>query len=92
MHELYKLRDQVDAIEHGTSEDSIGFGGGDASMTMEERRMLELESRFQGLEEMVGRERSESAQLWQLVEASAAGTAASDSRVKPVGHGAPGAG
>lgn len=65
MSELEKLRFQVDAWTSGSEPD--------------ESRLDVLEARFDALEQLVGREQSECAQMWQLVEV-AAGSAIRDSK------------
>lgn len=58
MSELEKLRFQLDAWTSGGSEPDEG-------------RLDVLEARFDALEQLVGREQSECAQMWQLVEVAA---------------------
>lgn len=58
MSELEKLRFQLDAWSSGGSEPDEG-------------RLDVLEARFDALEQLVGREQSECAQMWQLVEVAA---------------------
>jgi len=73
MSELDKLRGQLDMWARAGSA-SGGSPGGDES------RLEVLEARFDALEQLVGREQSECAQMWQLVEVAAgAGAEASHS-------------
>ncbi|CAJ1382452.1 unnamed protein product [Effrenium voratum] len=58
MSELEKLRTQLDSW-------------GQSSAELEEPRLDLLEARFDALEQLVGREQSECAQMWQLVEVAA---------------------
>ncbi|CAE7208918.1 unnamed protein product [Symbiodinium natans] len=57
--ELEKLQAQLDTWALGSSEPS------------EEARLDVLEARFDSIEQLVGREQSECAQMWQLVEVAA---------------------
>lgn len=73
MGELDKLRSQLDAWVRPGMGSNGGFSG-------DENRLEVLEARFDALERLVGREQSECAQMWQLVEV-AAGAGTSDSRL-----------
>jgi len=63
MGELDKLRSQLDMWSRAGS--AAGGPGGD------EVRLEVLEARFDALEQLVGREQSECAQMWKLVEVAA---------------------
>lgn len=69
MGELDKLRGQLDMWARAGS--ANGVPGGD------EGRLEVLEARFDALEQLVGREQSECAQMWQLVEVAAGAAPAS---------------
>merc|ERR1712129_113319 len=58
------------------------MGGADGSGG-EERRLEVLETRFDALEQLVGREQSECAQMWQIVEAAATSTIAGNADAAP---------
>mmetsp|Transcript_23510 Transcript_23510/g.44311 ORF Transcript_23510/g.44311 Transcript_23510/m.44311 type:complete len:388 (+) Transcript_23510:82-1245(+) len=60
MSELEKLHAQLDV-----------WTAGNASDPSEEARLDVLEARFDAIEQLVGREQSECAQMWQLVEVAA---------------------
>merc|ERR1719253_882848 len=81
MQELDKLRSQVDvwAAEGPLGSDGSGTVGGD------EVRLETLESRFDALEKLVGREQTECAQMWQLVEAAAGVSALSGETTRAAG-------
>jgi len=67
MQELDKLRNQIDVwAGEGNGDGNGGFAlGGNGA---DEGRLETLEARFDALEKLVGREQSECAQMWQLVE------------------------
>lgn len=65
MSELEKLRLQLDAWTSDAVPPRTGAG------EVEEMRLDVLEARFDALDQLVGREQSECAQMWQLVEVAA---------------------
>lgn len=67
MSDLHNLRGQLDTWTRGNCEEPV---------PAEERRLEVLETRFDALEQIVGREQSECAQMWQIVEAAAASSIA----------------
>lgn len=79
MAEVEKVRGQLD-IWVRSGDGGSTDGGGDAAQVgaADERRLEVLESRFDALERLVGREQSECAQMWQIVEAAAGAGAGSD--------------
>lgn len=70
MSEVEKLRGQLDMWARSGAAGSETPAGG-------EGRLEVLEARFDALEQLVGREQSECAQMWQLVEVAAGAGAAS---------------
>lgn len=73
MSELDKLRGQLDMWGRA--------GGGSASSFLgqnDEARLDVLEARFDALEQLVGREQSECAQMWQIVEVAAGAASPGD--------------
>jgi len=63
MTEMGKVKGQLDMWTRSS--------GGDSPTAGEEQRLEVLETRFDALERLVGREQSECAQMWQIVEAAA---------------------
>jgi len=76
MQELDKLRNQIDVWADDSMDGTGGAGPGAAAA--EEARLETLEARFDALEKLVGREQSECAHMWQIVEAAAAGVNAGE--------------
>lgn len=70
MGEFGKLRSQLDSWTGGSNSWAIA----------DEGRLQVLEARFDALEQLVGREQSECAQMWQLVEVAANAGASSAAR------------
>merc|ERR1712039_901313 len=73
MSELDKLRGQLDMWGRA--------GGGAAGSSLgqnDEARLDVLEARFDALEQLVGREQSECAQMWQIVEVAAGAASPGD--------------
>lgn len=84
MGELDKVRSQLDSW--------TSHSGGASGAGGEQARLEVLEARFDALEQLVGREQSECAQMWQLVEVAAGagvgatGASAASARTPPPGR------
>lgn len=67
MQELDKLRNQIDVWSgEGNDDGNGGFALGGSRA--DEARLETLEARFDALEKIVGREQTECAQMWHMVE------------------------
>lgn len=74
MNELDKFRGQLDAW-------SVQASGG--ASAIDSSRIEDLEARFDALEQVVGREQSECAQMWQLFEVAAGGANSDGNQSRP---------